>query len=146
MKGTQHNSSEVGNSNMSSSTGSNMSGANSAEVEQQDGLRWILGAGIAAVLIASFVAWSDHTLSTSTSEQELGERLRELRTAQTSLSTTSEDAGGLDPRQGARAMMREPAAPAILAAGAKPHGHGTHGHGDKGHGETDGHTAPAAQH
>ena len=106
-----------------------------SEVEQQEGLRWIVGAGIAAVLIASFVAWSDHTLSTSNSEKELGERLHELRTAQTSLSSTSEQAGGLDPRQGMRAMLREPAAPAVLAAGAKKsHGHPAEGHPAEGHG------------
>jgi hypothetical protein len=122
---------------------SSQDGAN--EVEQQEGMRWIIGAGIAAVLIASFVAWSDHTLSTSNSEKELGERLRELRTAQTSLSSTSEQTGGLDPRQGVRAMLREPAAPAILAAGAKKQYHASGAHGDAAHGAGE-HGAEHAEH
>jgi len=100
----------------------------SSNNEQADGIRWILGAGLAAVLIASFVAWSDHTLSTSNSEKLLGERLRELRTAQASLPTSSVKAGSLDPRQGNRVALREPAAPAILAAGLKVKGHGSDEH------------------
>jgi hypothetical protein len=82
------------------------------EREQSDGIKWLLGAGTVAVLIASFVAWSDWTLTNSTSERELGRSLHELRSAQTSLAR-----GAVDSRQRGQAVLREPAAPAVLAAG-----------------------------
>ena len=91
--------------------------------EQHDGVRWLLSAGAAAILIAGFVAWSDSTLSNSDREHRLGETLHELRSAQTTLPS-----GALDPRMGNTVVLREPAAPAILAAGKQASG----GHAEKG--------------
>mgnify|MGYP006988489948 CR=1 FL=1 len=111
--------------------------------EHKDGMQWILGAGLVAELIAAFVAWSDRALSTSTGEQRLADTLRELRTAQPSLPS-----GNIDSRQGHRVVMREPPAPAVLAAGRTQLAHGEEQHGGTAHGavQGSGHAAPSAGH
>lgn len=90
-----------------------------AEIEHRDGMRWLFGAGLVAVAVAVFLWWWDMVLSSSDRERKLGATLRELRTAQSSLSS-----GKLDPRQGHVARMREPAPPAVLDAAFVRDAHG----------------------
>lgn len=52
---------------------------------ERDGMQWLFAGGLAAVLLCCFLAYSDHYLSTSDAERRLGEKLRELRSAQASL-------------------------------------------------------------
>ncbi len=94
------------------------------EREHSDGIRWLLGAGFAAVLVTAFVAWADTTLSNSTREKDLGRTLLELRTSQASIPS-----GAVDPRQGGHPVLREPAVPAVLAAGRTQSHHDAHSAG-----------------
>lgn len=52
---------------------------------ESDAIRWLLGAGILAVALCCFLVISDNRLTHSKREQELGETLRELRSAQAGL-------------------------------------------------------------
>lgn len=62
--------------------------------EQLAGRQWFWGAGAAAVLLCLFLAYLDYQLSSSSREQDLGRSLRELRSAQSALSS-----GMSDPRE-----------------------------------------------
>lgn len=62
--------------------------------EQKKGIIWFLIAGPFAILLTFALYNIDQTLTNSTAEAELGNTLRELRGAQTSLK-----ASDLDPRQ-----------------------------------------------
>jgi hypothetical protein len=64
--------------------------------EQKDGMRWLYSAGAFAVVLSIFLFVSDHKLSTSTREKDLGNTLRELRTAQTSLTGRVTDERQID--------------------------------------------------
>ena len=64
--------------------------------EQKDGMRWLFSAGAFAVVLTIFLFFTDHQLSTSTREQDLGNRLREMRTAQTSLASRVTDERQID--------------------------------------------------
>ena len=61
------------------------------EVIKSDAYRWILMAGGGAVLLSCFLAWADYTLSHSDYDRRLGETLRELRTAQSSMASGAVD-------------------------------------------------------
>ncbi len=52
---------------------------------------WLLGAGIAALALISFLVWTDNYLTNSKGEQELNTVLKEIRTAQTSLPSRVTD-------------------------------------------------------
>lgn len=60
--------------------------------DQSAGYKWFFGAGIFAVLLSFVLATVDFNLSTSKAEQQLGEKLKELRTAQTTLGYGPPDA------------------------------------------------------
>ena len=64
------------------------------EKEASDGIKWMFGAGAFALALTAFLVYTDNSLIDSKREQILGETLRELRTAQTSLGT-----GLIDERQ-----------------------------------------------
>jgi hypothetical protein len=52
---------------------------------------WLIGAGIAALCLISFLVWADDYLINSKKEEELTKRLAEIRTAQTSLPSRVTD-------------------------------------------------------
>jgi hypothetical protein len=62
--------------------------------EQKKGIIWLLIAGPFAILLTFALYNIDQTLTNSTAEADLGNTLRELRGAQTSLKASE-----LDPRQ-----------------------------------------------
>ena len=59
--------------------------------EVTGGMSWLLGAGTAAVLLLAFLIYVDHGLRHSDGEKVLGDTLRELRTAQSSLPSEVSD-------------------------------------------------------
>ncbi len=59
--------------------------------ETSDGIKWMFGAGTFAILLTLFLVYVDYVLRHSNSEHVLGETLRELRAAQSSLGTGSVD-------------------------------------------------------
>ncbi|RIL04435.1 MAG: hypothetical protein DCC75_12635 [Proteobacteria bacterium] len=61
-----------------------------------DGMRWLFGAGLFAVLLCVFLYWADYYLRHSRQEAVLGETLRELRGAQNSLPGHVTDARQLE--------------------------------------------------
>ena len=66
------------------------------KVDPQDekrGITWFYGAGLFALLLSCLLAYTDHMMQNSDSEKRLGKTLRELRTAQASLTN-----GSVDPR------------------------------------------------
>ena len=69
--------------------------------EQRSGMRWLIGAGLAAVLLSISLALIDFSLSSSKYEQELSSTLRELRKAQFGVP-----AGEVDPRMHAPPVDR----------------------------------------
>ncbi|NDC37071.1 MAG: hypothetical protein EBZ48_03355 [Proteobacteria bacterium] len=71
-----------------------MAGHDNNQAIARDAYIWLIGAGTFAVALSLFLALADHGMSRSTSEQRLGETLRELRTAQASMHTRV-----TDPRQ-----------------------------------------------
>jgi hypothetical protein len=75
-----------------------------------DARRWFFGAGLAAVLLSLFLAVTDYRLSHSDREKVLGQTLKELRTAQSSLPSRV-----TDPRQGSGAAGFAAPAPAEIA-------------------------------
>jgi hypothetical protein len=60
-------------------------------VEERAGMRWLLGAGLAALILSAGLFLADEALSNSPRERNLGATLKGLRTAQTSLSTLPTD-------------------------------------------------------
>ena len=64
---------------------------NHDNVEQTDGYRWFFFVGALAVAFSVFLATVDQRLSESDGERKLGETLRELRTAQSSLPSRVTD-------------------------------------------------------
>ncbi len=64
--------------------------------EVKDGMRWLFSAGAFAIALTVFLFFTDHKLSTSTREQDLGNTLRELRTAQSSLASRVTDERQVD--------------------------------------------------
>jgi hypothetical protein len=59
--------------------------------EIRNGYRWLFGAGLVAIGIASFLYLSDELLTHSHRERELGRALYELRTAQSGVGTGESD-------------------------------------------------------
>lgn len=58
---------------------------------QQDGIRWFLGAGLAAILLALFLVSADNLLTHSKREILLKNTLYELRTAQAGIPSDVSD-------------------------------------------------------
>ena len=58
---------------------------------KRDAFRWLVGAGTFAVLLSIGLAVTDYRLSHSTRERDLGNTLRELRTAQAEVGAASTD-------------------------------------------------------
>lgn len=61
-----------------------------AEIEA-DGFRWLIGAGLVAVLLCIFLINVDRCLSTSRKEKVLESTLKELRLGQTTLKSRVTD-------------------------------------------------------
>lgn len=61
------------------------------QAEQQDGMRWFIGAFLVAILFTAFLMRSDHYLTFSPREANLGRDLRVLRSAQTTLPSRVSD-------------------------------------------------------
>lgn len=57
------------------------------------GMRWLFGAGMVAILFSVFLVSMDNLLTNSQGERKNYERMREMRSAQTSLGSAS-----IDPR------------------------------------------------
>ena len=57
------------------------------------GMRWLFGAGTVAILFSVFLVSIDNYLTNSDREKRLNERMKEMRSAQTSLGSSS-----IDPR------------------------------------------------
>ncbi|MBX7137367.1 MAG: hypothetical protein K1X83_05235 [Oligoflexia bacterium] len=62
--------------------------------ELKAGMKWLWGAGLAAVLLSVALFCADEALTNSKRDQILGQTLNELRTAQTSIVSDT-----TDPRQ-----------------------------------------------
>lgn len=94
------------------------------EKEKADALRWIIGAGIGAVGLATFAYSVDRYQESATARDRAhSEMLRELRVAQTTLpSRTTDD------RLKVRIPMDAP-----RAAEPAPEAHDAHGHDEHGH-------------
>lgn len=60
--------------------------------EQKAGMAWLFGAGLAAIILTLVLFRIDNQLSTSDYDRELGATLKELRTAQASLTSRGLDA------------------------------------------------------
>lgn len=56
------------------------------------GVRWLFGAGVAAIAFCFFLIWADDYLAGSTAEAKHAEDLREIRTAQSVLGSHVTDA------------------------------------------------------
>ena len=63
------------------------------EKERRDSWIWLFVGGAFAICVASFMFWSDRTLSNSDSEKVLGQTIHEIRSAQVSFPSS------VDPRQ-----------------------------------------------
>lgn len=106
-----------------------------SEIIRRDAFQWLLGAGAFAIALWFFLVWSDHQLSTSRGEEELGATIRELRTAQHALPTDA-----IDPRQGAAHLSpKNYEVDALVQAHALKFESSHEEHGSEGHNPYTGH-------